>query len=797
MVGGHSSNLPTNVSSPFPLVSGQQPTQPTAPVPELYHPLALTPGRLDGILSGLQEFTEPGLCKGGDEDTNSEVNERERAAMLERLRAIEQGCMPPQRNVNAPLLGARVSILPSFPSGGASAEEVRSRKDTERLEGLLRRLQFIPIMSQTGEFREEEDEVVGSRDWEVGSWYKGKRQPPLAARLDTVVKFLAEEDVDQCLNWREKFDEIVSYLEWLALGDGNRQLQTAHLRTRAMFDDAVLKAKAHVLFEKHHYEPPPPSTMMTMNTVKHLPRHRPLRSTRLDWMVGRRHHRSLPCWTAELVASGSSELLPRAILPRPPAPVNRMLVDRPNDNILYDQFAEDERRWWHRTADSNNHPGDKARGYKAKKAAVERQNLAHIEDQSFLSVLGGQDQEPHNDTATTTTVIRDDSPATRWARERGVRRAGLHQVLCSLPTDPLPIRSHRNTLILPISAAVLRRARERADGLQWTPPSLPPSELPPFHPQHHHHPPPPTTVLDGPETAGGGGQQEQEQEQEQEQDHYHHPFETMPYTLSYRDRLQRIRQVRERAMLRVMNEEKGKEAAAAAATGRQVALPRNNLVVGGPLVRKSAARDLLRACRTALALLRAADRRVPRPLLTAVLRTVRKGTRKGGNWMRSSPEGDASVVPAGIRLAADEWELREWDDESGGGSELRVGCGRGRCRQQQQQQRPRLLEVDEVEWLKFLAGECVNRKNWTGRFVPDTPKDKYRLFLLFATKVQKLLDDKNPQGLFASHRAAVEVEDLLRAINAGKDSSAVTKHEFQPHDACCWLDRLRKSGHVR
>jgi hypothetical protein len=159
--------------------------------------------------------------------------------------------------------------------------------------------------------------------------------------------------------------------------------------------------------------------------------------------------------------------------------------------------------------------------------------------------------------------------------------------------------------------------------------------------------------------------------------------------------------------------------------------------------------------------LRAAGEREPRGLLEGVLAGVRRGEA-------------ATVPPEGVRLAGDEWV-----HVAGG---VRV---------------PRYLGPGEVQWLRFLAGECVNGKNWSGRLAKDKERDRYRLFLLFASKVRKLLDDKSPEGLFSKHNAQVEVEDLLKAINAGKDSSAVVKHEFKPHDACCWLDRMKEKGYVR
>ncbi|KAL2261370.1 hypothetical protein VTK26DRAFT_4284 [Humicola hyalothermophila] len=110
----------------------------------------------------------------------------------------------------------------------------------------------------------------------------------------------------------------------------------------------------------------------------------------------------------------------------------------------------------------------------------------------------------------------------------------------------------------------------------------------------------------------------------------------------------------------------------------------------------------------------------------------------------------------------------------------------------------RLVDEEELRWLRLLgSGECVNRGNWRGRFVPDEPREQYKLFLIFARRVQRLLDDPNPDGLFARHDAKVTVEELLKVMNAGADSRPVTKFEFEPHDACCWLDRMHESGHVR
>ncbi|KAK4105706.1 hypothetical protein N658DRAFT_463272 [Parathielavia hyrcaniae] len=547
-------------------------------------------------------------------------------------------------------------------------------------------------------------------DWEANSWYKDSRQPPLAARLDTVVKFLAEEDVDRCLDWEAKFEEVVAYLEWLANQDDRHQLDNASPQTQAMFNDALNKAKAHVLFQEHHYNPTP------LEIAK--PRTSPLRSTRLNWMVGGQAW-PLPSRTSSL--PDRRTLLPRSAPPRTPGPVNRMLVDRPEDDHLYEQLAQDERQWWQPIAGNDlEHIPTNAEN------SQERNNMAYVEDRSFHSSAHGTNTgwirtDPAGTGRPTSLpsgrALRPGSPKS-WAMERGARRAGLQQALRALPTNPTTAELHTpwRRLVLPVPAATLRQACESADGPQWTPPSLDPSQLP-------------------------------------------EQLDPLQHTVDYRDRLRTIKMSRKVALMQVDAQHAGDP--------RWPALP-PNLVNGGPFARPvldakaEARRDMLRLCRTTVAMLEAAYRRVPRPLLEAVLRMVREGAK-----------GDEARLPEGVELAGDEWE--------------QVG----------RERRPRYLDHEEVMWLKFLTGEYVNSKNWERRFVPDTPRDKYRLFLLFAQKVQKLLDDANPQGLFSRHDAEVEVEDLLAAINAGKDSSAVTKYEFQPHDACCWLDRLNKSGHVR
>jgi hypothetical protein len=685
---------------------------PRALIPEQYRPTGQpTSGHSVDLESVVQppevpdEGMEEAETEGQGFETARDEHERARVHQPPQVSSILTGV---RRNM--PLAGDPMSATSTTGAG-------RAGQYLGEHGPMFQRLQAIRSFPRTEDFPDGDETMDRTGpDWEVDSWYKGSRQPPLAARLETVVNFLAEEDVDRCLNWEAKFEEVISYLKWLADEDDRHQLENAGPRTQAMFNDAVNKAKAHVLFEEHHYNPTPFEITR--------PRKNPVRSTRLNWMVDGQDW-PLPSRTS---LPDRRTLLPRSITARPTGPVNKMLVDKPDDGPLQEQFVEDEKKWWRRIAGAylDRLPADAEN-------RQERGNLAYVEDQSFQSFSSGDNAGwIRSDPSTGQTPLPDGtaldpgSPRS-WAMERGARRAGLQQLLRALPTNPTTdeLNTPWRRLILPVPAATLRKACESADGPQWTPPSLDRAQLP-----------------------------------EQVE------LDPMACTVNYRDRLRQIKITRELALMQVEDEHKGEGKGEGDGRCGPVTLPRN-LINGGPIVggmlhaEAGGRRHLLRRCHSAVEMLKAAYRRVPRPLLKAVLRLVGEGK-----------EGDARV-PEGVSLRGDEWEQ----------------VGRERL--------PKLVDLDEVNWLVFLTSGCVNGKNWSRRFIPDTPRDKYRLFLIFANKVQKLLEDRNPDGLFSRHDTQVKVEDLLAAINAGKDSSAVIKHEFQPHDACCWLDRMHKSGHVR
>lgn len=661
---------------------------PCATIPGRYRPKAGTRPALDLDIGDVIE--PPGEIEAGVDDKKEEDEDEAEKEMMSKM----------------------LGRLHSLGADRAPERDGSSGIDDRGLGRLLWKLRSIPPVSAAGAIPEGRGSVMDQTgpDWDVASWYKGTRQPPLAVRLENVVTFLTDEDVDRCVNWRTKIAEVVSYLGWLAHDDEEHQLEAAGPQTRSMFNDAVAKAKVHVLSEKHRYDPTP------LEIAK--PSREPLSSIRLNWMT-EIHNWPLPSHGR---VPNRTTLLPRPIPPRPPSPMNRMIYGDPDNFRTYWDFVEEEKSWWRPVTGV-------AQDATIPSGAVgdERGNLAYIESRAFETFSDGNVGWVRRDPTTGMTLLPDDTlvvpgDAQGWARERGARRAGLQQMLRAYrPANEYAYPGNRKCgIVLPIDAATLRTTCQSADGPQWTPIAMERSQLQ--------------------EMSG----------------------DPMASTIYLHNFLSNISKDREQARLLW-------EAQRESSQGFVKTLPKS-LTYGGPFVwcglnsEEQATRDLQRQCYATLRVLKEAYRRMPRPVLEATFKLADKARRA---------VYDRGQAPDGLKLAPEEW----------------TPYGSGTL--------PRYIDAEEMQWLRFLAGECVNSQTWNGRFVPDTPRDKYRLFLIFARRVQKLLNDRNPKGLFSRRDAKVTVEELLKVINAGKDSSAVTKCEFQPYDACSWLDRMDKSGHVR
>jgi len=556
------------------------------------------------------------------------------------------------------------------------------------------RLSPEPVSSEPPTLAPQGDvgEPLRTRSLSPGhSLYRGQRQPPLESRLETVRNFLADEDVDRCINWDREFGEVVTYLDWLKYKDENKQLVNAKDEVRKLFNEVVAMAQTHTLFEKHKYghvpfEIPPPPTI-------------PRRSTRLDW-TGAVHDWPEPCDKPAV----PKRHLPRSLVPREITAVNMMPEIRPEGSTAWSSFVRDTAKFW----------------YGKRREEENEDNLAVIEAKAFDDCV----EQGYNSGVPLGKPAQPEDEKS-WAKERGVRRAALQYMLQRFDAQEqrgLPTALGR--VSLPASPTALRKAREGPRGPQWVAPSLPRDQMPA-------------------------------------------QLETQPVTVFYRQYLHGLRIPRMEALdrLRAINRE----------DANFVLLPRN-LLIGGPLVwrgingRRQREQDLLARCQTVFNVLKEAHRRAPRPLLDQMIKLVERGV--GGEFYNS--KNNNNKVPIDVHLADDEWDGTE----------------------EEPRQYPAYVRPEDLQWIKFLASDGASKQSWTGEFSPSKPKDKYRLFLIFAARVKKLLDDRNPGSLFGTHDKEVPVEQLLDAVNAGVGCSAVEKVEFGPYDAVAWLTRLEKSGHV-
>ncbi|KAK4164246.1 hypothetical protein QBC43DRAFT_370186 [Cladorrhinum sp. PSN259] len=244
-------------------------------------------------------------------------------------------------------------------------------------------------------------------------------------------------------------------------------------------------------------------------------------------------------------------------------------------------------------------------------------------------------------------------------------------------------------------------------------------------------------------------------------------LETHPYDVTWGDfffKLRSFRSLCEREVTR----ERGNTLA-------WVTLPRNT-ANGGPFVWRKIDpilqdhQDRLKACLVMENVLRAAYKKWPRKLLRRAIKAM--GNAKNASHMDHS-------VPEGITLAFDEQVE----------TPRPIPVGRFTTT-------PRQITYDDLVWLRRLAQPGVSDGTWERRYYPESDDGKYTLYQIFAKRVQKALDDPNPNGLFADTMVRVSVERLLKVINPGGGPD-VKRARFGPYDACSYLDRLAAQGHIK
>ncbi|KAH8883840.1 hypothetical protein GQ53DRAFT_881992 [Thozetella sp. PMI_491] len=435
-------------------------------------------------------------------------------------------------------------------------------------------------------------------DYTVDSWYRGIRQPPLAIRLQNIINFLCDEDIDRCVSFESNCREIEKYLTWLWKVDKLRQVHKAGPSTRRLFYDAAVKLLVHKNFEYHHYGPaklsnkPPPTV--------------PQPNNRLDWTNANK----------DLILTNTEAMRPvynrkaytRRLFPRPGAIVNTMMKEETQDipdqkakahkeEAIFRPFADDANVFW--AAPRNIQL--------AGRIDPSNPNLAVVESRAygkFINTLPAwvTGQKQHRSTERLLpddTLILPNHPES-WAKERGARRAGMNQLLQSLQNHEQTVAGPDRSLVaLPIPAELESKIRAETSGIQWSPPRLPAKKLP-------------------------------------------LQLETMPYTCWWRIYTQELGWLRSEAMI----ECKLKHGA-----DRRWITPPENLIWSGPFVWRQVdtnvqgQQDLLVKAETTSKMLKMTLGREPRELLRTVvsyMRRARTGQFPGG-------------PPPELVLGDDEW----------------------------------------------------------------------------------------------------------------------------------------------
>ncbi len=105
----------------------------------------------------------------------------------------------------------------------------------------------------------------------------------------------------------------------------------------------------------------------------------------------------------------------------------------------------------------------------------------------------------------------------------------------------------------------------------------------------------------------------------------------------------------------------------------------------------------------------------------------------------------------------------------------------------------KMVNATEVRWLAWLLTGSCNRG-----MAQDLPLEKAALFLAFAERLQRLMDETHEACLFKDLETKVSVEHLLNVMNSTADGSENnTKAKFGVYDAIYWLNRLSNFGRCR
>ena len=296
--------------------------------------------------------------------------------------------------------------------------------------------------------------------------------------------------------------------------------------------------------------------------------------------------------------------------------------------------------------------------------------------------------------------------AEHFAKERGARRAGFQKALRAFTNEEnRAAETPWRRLVLPLTAKEVEAAKAQATDRGLHPLGLAPTQLPKLA-----------------------------------------SLETFPYTF-WMEQYGRVHRLySERARQKTIAEESHRRGWAS--------LPsRDNApyVFRGVDANTQYEQDMYPKMKTVIKLLEREEKIAPRPLLTAVMKSLKLGL-------------NGEAAPGDLKFRSLDWKVR--------GKELKD------------------LAEAELMWLKFLTQGSIHHH------MIDELSPRAALYLTFADRLMRLMDDISETALWPDLETKVSVEDLLNKMHESLDGP-IKKTQFYVHDALMWLDRLANAGRCR
>lgn len=535
-------------------------------------------------------------------------------------------------------------------------------------------------------------EIPDNQDMRDDLTYQNQRQPPVGMRIGHALNFLADEDIDRCIDWERKADEVEKFLLFAEANDkGSWTFAELGKTSKAMVEDGLSRVKAHRLFNKHHYD--------NLGEVPPLdPKSVPKPAARLA---------PIPGISIELAPEKKldKDRYPRYChyLHRPQTPVNQIYMENENRMDKREHYiavlAKDEDTWFQLPGDKQ--PADKPLS-----------NLSYIENKTYEDCIAAESgwvftfQEGKEAKFYLPDATPLNDSAEHFAKERGARRAGFQHALRGFKNkENRAAQTPWRKLVLPLTAKEVEAARAQATDRGLHPLGMAPSQLPALA-----------------------------------------SLETFPYTF-WMEQYGRVHRLySERARQLTLAEESHKR--------YWTALPsRDNApyVYRGVDANTQYEQDMYIKMKTVIKMLEREEKIAPRPLLTDVMKYLKMGF-------------EDSTPPAGMKFRDIDW-LRAGEEFRG-------------------------LTEAELTWLKFLTQGSIHHG------MVDKLSPRASLYLTFADRLMKLMDDVSPTALWPDLDTKVSVETLLNKMHEGLDGP-VKKTKFYVYDALMWLDRLAKAGWCR